>query len=614
MCGIIGYVGSKIASNIILDGLSDLEYRGYDSSGISLFSCDGELDRYRASGKLINLKRMKGLAQHSGTIGIGHTRWATHGAPTEQNAHPHQDCNSKISVVHNGIIENFEDLKSRLTAGGHIFESETDAEVIPHYIEAKMNDGLTLEEAVVFVIKALKGSNSALVLHRDYPDQLVAFRSGNAGGMVVGYGNGGMFISSDVLALSRHTSKISHMNSGEIAIISANKIRYMDFGLHPLDKEIEKIEGAVDGVTRGEYPHYMLKEIYDQPESLRRLISKKIANDSDGVASIKTILSQNDSRRINRIVILGMGTSYNAAVIGRRYFEDLAKIPSEADNSSEFRYRDPLIDERTLVVSISQSGETADTISAMETAALKKCYQVTLCNRIGSQASRMADITLSIDAGQEIGVAATKTFTNTLVCLYLFATSLGFQRGVLDNSEVDRLIKDVSSLPITMQRVLDNSSVCIDISKKFSTFDNFLYLGRGLNYPIAMEGALKLKEISYIHAEGYPAGEMKHGPISLIDESMPVVALIPSDTMHSKMLSNINEAKARKGIVISIANDEDGTIEDKVDHVIRVPETTELLTPIVNSIPLQLLAYYIAVQRDCSVDQPRNLAKSVTVE
>ena len=614
MCGIIGYTGTNDAGSIILNALSDLEYRGYDSSGIALLSSDGKLKRYRAAGKLINLKNRIGVTNSIGTVGIGHTRWATHGAPIESNAHPHQDCDTKISVVHNGIVENFSDLKKMLTKGGHIFESDTDAEVIPHLIEAKMSEGIPLQESVAFVAKSLQGSNAVVVLHQDYPDQIVAFRSGHSGGLVVGYGDDGMFISSDVVALNRHTTRVCYVDTDEIVVITPEEVSYMDFDLSHFTKEIESVDGDTDEVTRGDYEHYMLKEIFDQPQSIRRIIFEKTNSSRDGLSSINPILSSDQVARIERVVLLGMGTSYNAAMIGRRFFEDLVKIPAETDNSSEFRYRDPLIDHNTLVLSISQSGETADTLAAMETAKLKDSFQIAICNRVGTQATRMADVSLLIDAGQEIGVAATKTFTNTLVCLYLLAVSIGHQKRVLSGGQVDLLIKEVSQLPSVVQKMLNEQQPYIDIAEKFHTYENFLYLGRGLNYPIAMEGALKLKEISYIHAEGYPAGEMKHGPISLIDEKMPVVALIPTDTMHSKMLSNINEAKARNGIVIAVATDEDSSINSKADYVLRVPDVTELLIPIVNSIPLQLLAYHIALRRGCSVDQPRNLAKSVTVE
>ena len=614
MCGIIGYTGQSAASRIILGALSDLEYRGYDSSGMTVLSKDGKLNRYRAAGKLKNLKNLEGVQHVTGTIGIGHTRWATHGAPIESNAHPHHDCDTKVGVVHNGIVENFADLKNMLTKDGHVFESDTDAEVIPHLIEAKMSEGVPLQESVAFVAKSLEGSNAVVVLHQDYPDQIVAFRSGHSGGLVVGYGDDGMFISSDVVALNRHTTRVSYLDTDEIAIITPEEVSYIDFDQTHLTKEIESVDGDTDEVTRGEYKHYMLKEIFDQPQSIRRIIFEKTNNSQGGLSSINPVLSSDEVARIERVVLLGMGTSYNAAMIGGRFFESLAKIPAETDNSSEFRYRDPLIDHNTLVLSISQSGETADTLAAMEAVKLKDSFQIAICNRVGTQATRMADVSLLIDAGQEIGVAATKTFTNTLVCLYLLAVSIGHQKRVLSDGQVDLLIKEVNKLPSVVQKMLSEQQPYIEIAEKFHTYENFLYLGRGLNYPIAMEGALKLKEISYIHAEGYPAGEMKHGPISLIDEKMPVVALIPKDTMHSKMLGNINEAKARNGIVIAVATDEDSSIDSKADYVLRVPEVTELLIPVVNSIPLQLLAYHIALRRGCTVDQPRNLAKSVTVE
>ncbi|MEE2884902.1 MAG: glutamine--fructose-6-phosphate transaminase (isomerizing) [Chloroflexota bacterium] len=614
MCGIIGYTGRNDAVGIILEALSDLEYRGYDSSGLSLLSDDGNIKRYRAAGKLSNLKDMEGVTCDTGTIGIGHTRWATHGAPIEMNAHPHQDCEAKISVVHNGIVENFSELKLDLISQGHVFESDTDAEVIPHLIESKMQEGISLAQSVAFAAKSLSGSNAAVILHREHPGQLIAFRSGNAGGLVVGHGDGGMLISSDVVALNRHTARVSYLDTGEIAVLTDDNAAYMDFDLSHFTKEIEYVDRDEDEMDLGDYKHYMLKEIFDQPHSIRRTIFDKTVNSVDGVVSLKPIISLSDAKRIDRVVLLGMGTSYNAATIGRRFFEGLAKTPSEADNSSEFRYRDPLIDSNTLVLSITQSGETADTLAAMETAKQKNCFQVVICNQVGTQATRMADISLFINAGQEIGVAATKTFTNTLVCLYLFAASLGHQKGVLTNNQIDSLVKEVSHLPSIVEKLLANQHEYIEIAKRFHTYENFLYLGRGLNYPVAMEGALKLKEISYIHAEGYPAGEMKHGPISLIDDTMPVVALIPRDAMHSKMLSNINEVKARNGIVIAVATGNDISIDGKVDCVIRVPNISEFLMPVVNSVPLQLLAYHIALKRGCAVDQPRNLAKSVTVE
>jgi len=614
MCGIIGYTGRRPAAPILLEGLSSLEYRGYDSTGIAVIMPSGKPLVRKSSGKLSKLKAALQDGLPEGNIGIGHTRWATHGGPTDSNAHPHADCHEDVVVVHNGIVENYIELKRELADEGHDFTSQTDSECIPHLIESCLSTGCSLEEAVRQVAGRIRGANAVVVISRSEPGKIVAFRLGNAGGIVVGYGENEMLLASDLPALLPHTRRVMYLNGGEMAILDRDNASYTLLDGTPIEKTVTEVPYDPLSVAKGEYRHFMLKEIHEQPEMVIDTLRGRVSFDPPDVQLEELPYSDEVIGSLNRVVLVGMGTSLHGAMVGRTWMESLARIASEADNSSEFRYRDPVIDERTLVVSISQSGETADTLAAMEEATRKGARQITLCNYAGTQTTRVADGTLLIRAGLEIAVASSKAFTCSLVSLYLLAMHLGIKRGALGEERVHELIQEISRIPRHLSTLLSNQEQYEELAARYATRSDFLYLGRGINYPLAMEGALKLKEISYIHAEGYPAGEMKHGPISLIDENMPVVALIPRDGLYDKMLNNIHEVRARGGTVIAIATEGDPDIANEADHVIYIPEASAEITPILMAIPMQLLAYYMAVRRGCDVDQPRNLAKSVTVE
>lgn len=618
MCGIIGYTGSKKALNILLRGLESLEYRGYDSAGVSVLGHDNQISTYRSAGKLETLlsliQNLKSHKRLSGSTGIGHTRWATHGSPNDENAHPHGDCSGEIVVVHNGIVENFSELKELLASRGHRFTSETDSETIPHLIEHFSQRGDSLEDAVRKAAAEIKGSNAVVTMSKSEPGKIIALRLGNAGGIAIGHGKGEMFVASDLPALIPNTTSISQLDGGEIAIVNENGAAYMNLEGEPILKDPSNIEYDPVSITRGNYPHFMLKEINEQPEAVMSSLRGRL-NLEKGLVSLEQFpLSQKDVIALRRVVIVGMGTSLHAAMVARYWIEQISGISAEWDNSSEFRYRNPIVDKNTLFVSISQSGETADTLAAMNEARKKGAKLITLCNYPGTQSSRLADGTLEIRAGVEVGVAATKTFLCSLTTLYMLAIHLGTNRGFLPGQHAALLMKELLLLPDMLGEILKPNLAIKALAEKFQDKSDFLFLGRGINYPIAMEGALKLKEISYIHAEGYPAGEMKHGPISLIDENLPIVALIPVDSLYEKMLSNISEAKARGGTVIAVASINDKVICDKADFVIRVPKASAYMNPILLTLPLQLLSYYVAVGRGCDVDQPRNLAKSVTVE
>ena len=618
MCGIIGYTGPRQAIGILLKGLENLEYRGYDSAGVSILNNVEGIRTFRSAGKLENLKKLiiaEGEnSSQEGSSGIGHTRWATHGAPTEQNAHPHSDCTGDLIVVHNGIVENFSEIKEALEKSGHVFTSETDSETIPHLIESLLLETKSIDEAVRNAALRIRGANAIVVISKSEPGKILAVRLGNAGGITIGYGEGEMYVASDLSALIEHTTNLAHLNGGEIAIINKDTATFTDLS----GKVIPKTPGKVDydpvSITKGDYQHFMLKEINEQPEAVISSFRERISFNSGDVSLEGFPLSTHEIRALKRVVMVGMGTSLHAAMVGRHWIERIANIPAEWDNASEFRYRNPIIDEETLFITISQSGETADTLAAMSEANRKGAKQITLCNYPGTQSSRLADGTLQIKAGLEIGVAGTKTFICSLTTLYTLAIHLGRERGVLNARNASGLIQELLLLPDLLGETLQRDPQIQELAQEFHQSSNFLFLGRGINYPIAMEGALKLKEISYIHAEGYPAGEMKHGPISLIDETIPIVALVPLDSLHEKMLSNISEAKARGGKVIAIASEGDDLISTKADHVVRIPNGTENLNPFLLTLPLQTLAYRIGVKRGCDVDQPRNLAKSVTVE
>ena len=614
MCGIIAYTGQRAAAPILLEGLSSLEYRGYDSAGIAVLSPAGEPLVHKASGKLAQLKSALGNGLPEGTIGIGHTRWATHGGPTDFNAHPHVDCNNDVTVVHNGIVENYVELKQELLEQDHLFTSQTDAECIPHLIESYLHDEYSLEEAVRATAERIRGANAVVVLSAREPDKILAFRLGNAGGIVVGYREDEMLLASDLPALLPHTRDVVYLAGGQMVSLTQNGAQYSRLDGTPVDTTISHVTYDALSAAKGEYKHFMLKEIHEQPEAIMDTLRGRVHFDESTVQLEDFPYSDQEINSIERVVLVGMGTSLHAAMVGRTWMESLARIPSEVDNSSEFRYRDPVVDERTLVVSVCQSGETADTLAAMEEATRKGTRQITLCNYGGTQTTRVADGTILIRSGLEIGVAASKTFTCSLTALLLLALHLGIKRGVLGKERLDGLVRELAHLPTMVGALLSDHKQYESLARRYARFSDFLYLGRGTNFPLAMEGALKLKEISYIHAEGYQAGEMKHGPISLIDEKMPVVVLIPQDELYEKMLGNVNEVKARGGIVIAVATEGDTGISTKADDVIYIPKALSLVSPMLMAVPMQLIAYYVAVRRGCDVDQPRNLAKSVTVE
>jgi glucosamine--fructose-6-phosphate aminotransferase (isomerizing) len=613
MCGITGYVGEREAAPILIEGLSRLEYRGYDSVGIAVIEENGKLAVHKRAGKLRGLAAELDGQNPKGQQGIGHTRWATHGRPNDVNAHPHTDCTGNVVVIHNGIVENHQELKQQLLDDGHVFESETDTEVIPHLIEKAMVGGDGLEKALSRVVPQLSGAHAILAMSLNEPGTILAARVGNAGGIVIGYGHGENYLASDLPAILPYTRRVVFLEDGEIAAVTKSGSGYSREGRRlektPVDVPYDPVSAA-----KGSFKHFMQKEIWEQPEAILDTIRGR-AIFSDGRVELEDVgLTAEQIRGIRRVVLVGMGTSLHAAMIGRHHMERIARIPAEVDNASELRYREPIIGPDTLIVSVSQSGETVDTLAAMEEAKAKGCPQVTICNVVGGQTTRVADGAVYTRCGLEIGVASTKTYAAAIAAIYLFACYLAQERGTLDRERIAGLLAPLARLPHLAGRVTAQAPEYDRLAQKFFRCDNFLFLGRGLHYPVAMEGALKLKEVSYIHAEGYPAGEMKHGPIALIDREMPVIALVQNDPLRDKMLSNIQQVKAREGTVIAVATEGDLDIEGEVDHVIYIPRTSEMLAPVLTSIPLQLFAYNVAVRRGCDVDQPRNLAKTVTVE
>ena len=614
MCGIVGYVGNQMAAPILLEGLARLEYRGYDSAGIAVADANGTVAVCKLPGKLNTLvESLKGVYP-PGTSGIGHTRWATHGSPTVINAHPHLDCSKDVVIVHNGIVENYLELKEELRQSGHTFDSETDSEVIAHLIESLLAAGASFAEAVRETAQRIRGAQAVVAMHSKDPAHLLAFRLGNAGGITVGYGEEEMFLASDLPALLPHTARVAFLAPGELVAVGREGAHYQSLQGRTIAKTPQRTPYDAVSIAKGGYRHFMLKEIMEQPEVIRRTLVGRVSFDPADVKLEGFPFTDVEVRDINRVVLTGMGTSLHACQIGRFFMEALAGLPAEADNASELRYRNPIMDSRTLLVSVGQSGETADTLGAMEEAARLQARQITICNVEGSQATRMAHGTVSIGVGPEIGVASTKCLTGSLVALYLLATYLGKVRGVIDDTRLRVLLQDLIAVPRLMGQVLEQGQHIEALAKEYSQYEHFLYLGRGINMPVAMEGALKLKEVSYIHAEGYAAGEMKHGPIALIDKRMPVVVIAPRDHLYDKMRGNIEEVKARGGTVIALGTQGDRELSAKTDAIIEVPETSHLLFPLVAVVPLQLLAYHIAVRRGCDVDQPRNLAKTVTVE
>ena len=613
MCGIVGYIGEKDATPIILEGLRKLEYRGYDSAGIAVIE-NGNIEVRRDVGKLVNLEALVKEKPLSGKIGIGHTRWATHGAPSTRNAHPHLGEGGKVVIVHNGIVENYLELKEELESEGAHFNSDTDTETIVHLIERYFSNGITLEEAVRLSLKRIRGAHGVVVISSEEPDKIIAARIGNAGGVVIGHGDGEMFVASDIPAILEYTRKMSFLESQQMAIVTKEGVDIKTLDNEPVDVRIDTIAWDPVAAVKGKYRHFMQKEIHEQARSLTDTLTGRVDFEANRINLINLNLDKEKANAIKKIVITACGTAYHAGLVGKTMIETIAKIPVEVDIASEFRYRDPLVDETTCVIAISQSGETADTLAAMEEAHKKGAMVLSIVNAIGSQAMRAADGYISMQVGPEIGVASTKAFTAPLVDLYMFAIYLADLRGTLSEEERYRYIYDLRVIPDIAGQCLKREEDVEEVARVLKDVHNILYLGRGVNMPIAYEGALKLKEISYIHAEAYPAGEMKHGPIALIDKDMPVLAIMPKDQWYDKMLSQVEQAKARGGILILVATDGDTRAQELGDHVLWIPESPWLLTPVFTTIPLQMLAYHIAAIRGLDVDQPRNLAKSVTVE
>lgn len=614
MCGIIGYVGFRQAWPIVLEGLQRLEYRGYDSAGAVILDQPNPLEFHRSVGKVENLvAALHGLSP-KGQIGLGHTRWATHGKPTLANTHPHTDCSQRVAVVHNGIVENFLDLKKDLLSQGHTFTSETDSEIIAHLIEEGLTKGEGFESAFTQMTPRIRGANAIVAIWQEEHDKILAVRLGNAGGFAVAHQDGETIIASDLPALTSFSSEVAFLEDGEIVTATSREVNFINQRGLSIPKRLYNIPQATEEVSKEGYQHFMLKEIMQQPQSLTSALRGQVDFQNGRVELENFPLSHEDIKGLRRIVLIGCGTSLHAAMVGRHLVESLSGIPAESDSSSEFRYRDTAIDQRTLVVSIGQSGETADTLAAMEAIKQGGGRLVTICNTEGSQATRLAEGTLYMRSGLEIGVASTKTFLASLSLLALLSLYVGQSNGFLNARTRRTILYELSRLPNVLGSILSDHTPYEELARTLCRYNHILYLGRGVNYPIAMEGALKLKEISYIHAEGYAGGEMKHGPIALIDENLATVALAPKYDLYEKMLNNIKEVKARDGFVIAVATEGDQNLESQVDEVVYIPEAPPLLTPFISVIPLQLLAYYVAIQRECDVDQPRNLAKSVTVE
>ena len=610
MCGIVGYTGARQAAPLLLEGLKRLEYRGYDSAGLALVD-DGHIEVHKAAGKITALEKALGASLPAGRTGIAHTRWATHGVPNTVNAHPHTDCGGTLALVHNGIIENADPLRTALTKRGHVFRSETDTEVLCHLIEELNTTGRSLVEAVAGALLQVEGTYGIAVISTREPDTVVAARRGSP--LLVAIGNHENFVASDASAVLPHTRSVIYLDDGDVAVVRPDEYRIMDLDAAEKQKVVTHVEWDLGTIERGGYAHFMLKEIMEQPESLRNALRGRLLEE-EGTARLGGLnLSDEDLLRIDRIVITACGTSWHAALIGEYMMEELARIPTEVEYASEFRYRNPIVDERALVIGLSQSGETADTLAALREAKRRGARTLGIVNVVGSTIAREVEGGIYLHAGPEIGVASTKAFTSQIAALALLTLKIGRLRAlsILQGREV---VRALARLPQLVRRVLDKAPEVEQIAERLVRASNVLYLGRGYNFPVGLEGALKLKEISYIHAEGYPAAEMKHGPIALIDELMPVVFVAPKDAVYQKIVSNVEEVKARGGRVIAVVTEGDTGLAKLAEQRVEVPETLDLLTPILTVLPLQLLAYYIAVRRGCNVDQPRNLAKSVTVE
>jgi glucosamine--fructose-6-phosphate aminotransferase (isomerizing) len=623
MCGIVGYVGKKSVVPVIIEGLRRLEYRGYDSAGIAVCGNGEGLQLRRAEGKLRNLEEAIKQKPLEGTYGIGHTRWATHGRPTEENAHPHRDCTGKIVVVHNGIVENYLSLKKKLTEEGHKFTTETDTEIIAHLVEkysaASNGRRPSLEEAVRKTVKELSGVFALAVISTDDPNKIVAARNGPPA--VIGLGNDEYFVASDVPAILHHTRDIFFLADGDMAVVTPRGVQLTDFDGKPVTRQVQRVTWDPILAEKGGFKHFMLKEIYEQPRAVRDTTLGRVSQDTGHIFLDEMEITEAEFRAAQKINIIACGTSWHAGQAGKFMIESLARVPVEVDYASEWRYRNPIVEPGTITLVISQSGETADTIAAQREAKAKGSKTLAICNVVGSMITREAAGTIYTHAGPEIGVASTKAFTGQLTALYIFAMYLAQVRGVMPLEKARESMLELTRIPAKLENILTHDEACDDLAKRYQKVHDFLFLGRGIHYPIALEGALKLKEISYIHAEGYPAGEMKHGPNALIDENLPVVVIATRDTTnpdsvlrYEKTISNLKEVKARSGVVIALATEGDEEIKEAADHVLYIPPAPEELSPILEIVPLQLLAYHIAVRRGCDVDQPRNLAKSVTVE
>ncbi len=614
MCGIIGYIGQREVVPILLDGLRRLEYRGYDSAGVAVVR-HGSIELRRSAGKLSRLEEVIGRNPVEGDYGIGHTRWATHGRPTEENAHPHRDCTGRIVVVHNGIIENYLQLKHQLQREGHTFLTETDTEVVAHLVEREMQDD-GLENAVRRALLLLRGLFALVLISTDDPRKIVTVRNGPP--IVVGLGDGEFFVASDIPAILQHTRDVIFLGDEEMAVITPAGVDFTDYSGRSVSKASTRVSWDPVMAEKAGYKHFMQKEIFEQPWAVKETVLGRVSAETGTVFLNEIQIPDARLRQIDRVVVLACGTSWHAGLIGKFLIENIAKLPVEVDYGSEYRYRDPIATDRTLAVVITQSGETADTLAALREAKKHGASSIAVCNVVGSMATREAEGTVYTHAGPEIGVASTKAFTSQLVALHLLALYLAQVRGTITPEAARPQLEALAQLPIQVEQTLRCDALTEEIARRYYQRSDFLYLGRGLNYPIALEGALKLKEISYIHAEGYPAGEMKHGPIALIDEKMPVVAIAPRDHVFEKMMGNVQEVKARGGSVIAITNESgrelEALLDSTNDFLMVVPETHPMLTPVLMVVPLQLLAYHIAIRRGCDVDQPRNLAKSVTVE
>ena len=609
MCGIVGYLGSQDAVSVLMNGLKTLEYRGYDSAGVAYLN-EGTLEVRKKMGRIAVLDDYLGTQQWHTQIGIGHTRWATHGRPSDRNAHPHFDCTHKFAVVHNGIIENFAELRERLQANGHRFVSETDTEVLAHLVEEAYRGNLRL--ALRDALLQVRGSYTVVLLSEHHPDRIVASRKDNP--LVAGIGDGEYFVASDIPALLPHTRKIYLLNAGEIVELTPDGINIVDFQDRPVHKEIFHVNWDAQAAERGGYPHFMLKEICEQPLAIKNTLGSRLTPDGNGIQLNEISLTPEQIRSFSKVAIVACGTAYHAGMVGKYVFEKLARIPVEVDLASEFRYRDPLIDPKTLVVIVSQSGETADTLAALREAKKRGCHVLAVTNVVGSSVAREADDVIYTWAGPEIAVASTKAYTTQVLVMYLLGLLFAKERGAITQQQESEIVAALKKVPDQLKEILKQKEQIQDLAEQYHDCQDIFFLGRGLDYAVALEGALKLKEISYIHAEAYAAGELKHGTLALIVEGVPVVALATQDDLLEKLISNVKEVKAREGTVIGLCLGKQELVDNACDHVIRLPEASSFVAPLLSVVPLQLFAYYMAAARGCDIDKPRNLAKSVTVE